>query len=103
MMAYGWIITVDRIEPGEDSSVGVIGPAGCVFTDVQIKADGIPFRMFDDDGELYYVGQIILDESDGTGFEPIDDYGKPNAGCTMIQYRTTPKGKIGTSGPWATL
>lgn len=40
------------------------------------------FRMFDDDGELYYEGLLT-----GTfdGLEPLDDFGMPNAGCTSIE------------------
>lgn len=44
------------------------------------------FKMFDDDGMLYYSGYVKPDP-DQEGFEPLDDYGTPNAGCTEIQYR----------------
>jgi|TARA_R100001530_G_scaffold110783_3_gene78010 hypothetical protein len=40
--------------------------------------------MFDDDGVLYYAGLIW---GDYDGFEPLDDFGMPNAGCTEIQLR----------------
>ena len=40
------------------------------------------FKMLDDDGELYYIGQA----KPGADFEPLDDFGMPNAGCTEIQY-----------------
>ncbi len=39
------------------------------------------FRMFDADGELYYEGRNT--EID---FEPLDCYGKPNAGAIDIRY-----------------
>ena len=39
--------------------------------------------MKDDDGETYYEGEIY---GDFTGFEPLDNYGMPNAGCTSIWY-----------------
>lgn len=39
------------------------------------------FRMFDDDGNLYYEGV-----ASGKDLEPLYDYGMPNAGCTYIQF-----------------
>lgn len=53
----------------------------------QIIADGFTasFKLFDDDGELYYTGYgKPLTEVEG--FEPLDDFGMPNAGCTDIRY-----------------
>jgi hypothetical protein len=49
------------------------------------------FRMYDDDGELYYEGIATFDSS----FQPLDDYGMPNAGCTEIRYYER--------GAWRTL
>ncbi len=40
------------------------------------------FRMSDDDDEVYYVGYA----SDDSSFDPLDDFGMPNAGCTTIEY-----------------
>ena len=50
----------------------------------QIIKDGFTekFKMFDDDGELYYSGYAKPDAD----FDPLDDFGTPNAGCTEIQY-----------------
>jgi hypothetical protein len=39
--------------------------------------------MLDGDGEIYYKGLIV---GDFTGFEPMDDFGTPNAGCVSIEY-----------------
>jgi len=39
--------------------------------------------MFDDDMNLYYEGKII---GDYDGFEPLDDFGMPNARCTSIWF-----------------
>lgn len=53
----------------------------------QLFSDGFTasFKMYDDDGELYYSGYSKpLTEVDG--FEPLDDFGMPNAGCTDIKY-----------------
>lgn len=43
----------------------------------------IRFRMLDDDNEIYYEGRC----TPATEFEPLDDFGRANAGCTSIQYR----------------
>jgi hypothetical protein len=40
--------------------------------------------MYDDDSELYYAGKIW---GDFDGFEPLDDFGMPNGGCTQISLR----------------
>ena len=44
--------------------------------------------MYDADGELIYSGRIITRDDSGseTDFAPLDDFGKPNAGCTEIWY-----------------
>lgn len=48
------------------------------------------FRMFDDDNVLCYEGEgNCLEHIDGTGFEPLDDYGTPNAGCTFIEWNVS--------------
>jgi hypothetical protein len=41
--------------------------------------------MLDDDGIVYYYGKIVGDGCEG--FEPLRDFGTPNAGCTSIQYK----------------
>jgi hypothetical protein len=40
-----------------------------------------PFRLYDDDGELYYEGLSVQNES----FEPLDEE-QPNSGVTEIHY-----------------
>ena len=74
---YFWNIDKDHIEGTADElSYGSI--------DTDTTAPGEQFRMFDDDGELYYSGSIW---GDYDGFEPLDDFGMPSAGCTGIQYK----------------
>ena len=50
-----------------------------------------PFRMYDDDGILYYEGY----SNDSSSFQPLDEFGMPNAGCTEIKYLE--------NGKWETL
>lgn len=48
------------------------------------QTGNVDFKMYDDDGEHYYSGVIFGEYG---GFEPLDDFGMPNAGCTWIEYR----------------
>lgn len=88
---YGWVIDVDHLwEYGQENEAGVMGPRGIpddIAAELRSRRTGRKFRMYDDDGELYYSGRIITDEP-GTelDFAPLDDFGKPNAGCTEIRY-----------------
>lgn len=105
---YGWLITRDLITDGTDPT-GTNGNAGGVRgphdldPDVETLLlvagklgkkrayDEHPdvqfFRMYDDDGNLYYTGcYLATDDTDPDGFEPLDDFGAPNAGCTRIDY-----------------
>ena len=77
MNNYRWIIHVDHLSEEHDSDAGRHGPLDCY------KGEENPavFAMYDDDGVLYYAGVIW---GDYTGFEPLDDYGSPYAGCTEI-------------------
>ena len=61
---YNWTITKDHIEKGKEN--GLTGPAN----KSRHTANEAQFRMFDDDGELYYSGSIW---GDYDGFEPLDD------------------------------
>ncbi len=101
---YAWTIDVDHIAddvpaPSNNNAVGMTGPRHA--PDILLKTlnagNGIPFRMHDDDGTLYYEGRIVCTD-DATMFEPLDDFGMPKAGCTTIEYR----GSNG-SGAWEAL
>lgn len=43
------------------------------------------FRMKDDDNEVLYHGAADSND-DEKAFAPLDDFGRPNAGCTSIEY-----------------
>ena len=77
-----WIITRDYLAEEYDdmrSEVGVRGQNTPFYT----KAGELPlrFKIFDDDGEIYYEGR-----SDEEEFEPLD-WAMYNAGATAIHYR----------------
>jgi hypothetical protein len=97
-MTYAWIIDIDHLASdftGDEK--GITGPRGAppeLLAKLQ-AGEGEKFEMYDDDQELYYTGRIVgrtpgdtntKDFSDYIGFEPLDDFGEPNAGCTGIKY-----------------
>ena len=72
---YNWTISKDHLDGRE---TGLTGPRNkCRHTANETK-----FRMYDDDDNLYYSGTLW---GDFDGFEPLDDFGTPNAGCTYIE------------------
>lgn len=122
---YGWVIDTDLLadptdEPGTNlNAVGVKGPSG-IDPALEARLDageGHRFRIYDDDGELYYEGRFVSTEEvepvavrsphfrlpicggtmPETAFGPLHDFGSPNAGATDIRYLT------GRNGVWATL
>lgn len=72
-----WIITRDHLE---ECDIEVYGPNGVTKKDTEECT--IPFRLYDDDDVLYYEGKM---SEDCEGFEPLDHFGMPNAGCTWIE------------------
>lgn len=107
---YAWLITHDSIADPDYplgslcNARGLTGPHDAdpelirtLFRAANVGKDkwkGSPvhwFKMYDDDNNLYYSGVFaeVTPEPDGTmldGFEPLDDFGTPNAGCTEIRY-----------------
>lgn len=112
---YAWIITQDKVSDGED--VGTSGPSNApAELLVPPTGDGHDayrltagrtrwtFRMYDDDGEHYYTGQLVTaadtPEEDETGpngalMAPLSDFGQPNAGCTVIKWQGHPEWECG--------
>jgi len=92
-----WIITVDHIAdfdadfPSNANAVGMIGPADANPADAGKCI--YPFKMYDDDHNLYYEGK----SSEHGSFDPLDDFGEPNAGAAYIKYRNQ------ISGVWEIL
>lgn len=93
---YAWIITTDHTEDDEGDA-GVIGPRTATDEDIaRLQAgEGDTFRMYDDDGELYYTGRLVVsgdtDHSDEEAcVAPLRDYGTPNAGAILIKWQGHP-------------
>lgn len=83
---YWWQITRDIVDEGRYN--GTIGPRGY---DTYIDHDPITFSLYDDDGECYAIGTLYGDYS---GFEPLDDFGAPNWGCTYIKLKNSKTGEM---------
>jgi len=100
-----WIITKDLIntEPDDTNRVGYLNagsrkrreawdaaPAEArpAIKQAWIDACNFEFRLYDDDGELYYEGVCLnLDDQDGdSAFEPLD-WAMSDVGCTTMKYR----------------
>jgi len=77
-MAYAWKITWAM--EGLEDEIGV-SVSDDWSGDWSGKSE--TFALYDDDEVLYYKGIIV---GDYDGFEPLDDFGMPNAGCTGIKY-----------------
>jgi hypothetical protein len=102
---YAWVIDVDHLadegaEPGSlaGNAATVTGPgdAPAGLLAKLAAGEGHKFRLYDDDGELYYSGRLAGDrESEDAGFGSLDDFGMPNAGATEIKYLI--------DGKWVTL
>lgn len=78
MSKYYWKITQMYdciVEAGDE-------PVGPYNADETITTNKAPFKMYDDDGILCYHGEIY---GEYDGFEPLDDFGAPNDGCTAIK------------------
>lgn len=81
----------------KSSRVGLIGPSTVSRRDVErLNAkprEGIAFKLYDDDGVLYYEGRR-LEESDcdelydaEPELAPLDCFGMPDSGCTEQRER----------------
>jgi hypothetical protein len=85
---YHWMIDKAYGACG-NQTLPVHGPHDC-DADEAFGPQAERFLLLDDDGEIYYGG--IIQGTDYEGFEPLDDYGTPNAGATEIQYQN-PEGE----------
>lgn len=105
---YAWKITEDRIlKRGEEGcSLDVMGPrtitpeqrelldAKATPTDELPQGiDRFTFRLYDDDGIHTYGGVLVTDDAgtEDVCVAPLDDFGRPNAGCTSIEWDGHPE------------
>ncbi len=77
-----WIVLKDHLE-NEDvfiSSIPIIVPKKMTFGKM-MENYPVQFKLYDDDGELYYSGRMQAED-----FEPLDNFGI-GSGCTTLKYR----------------
>jgi hypothetical protein len=102
---YGWIIDTDVLyesdrETFSKSDAGTVGPSNIdPAVEARLKAgEGEPFEMYDDDGEKYYTGRLLVpDDAKADAeveFAPLHDFGLPNAGATEIRYKDKATGEF---------
>jgi hypothetical protein len=105
---YAWLVVTDHLDGSDADVTGPWGASEERIARLREAAAAGPerageypdaewFQMLDDDGELYYTGVRAGESQYDDGFEPLDDFGKPNAGCTEIRYLNT------ATGEWVTL
>lgn len=91
---HGWIIDRDLIceDHGFDTDrFGTVGPRN-ISQKVQdrlrlLRGDQIAhrWRALDSDGNVYYEGRYV-GPGDERMFSPLEDFAKPDAGATTIEY-----------------
>ena len=96
MSNYAWVITKDYLaETPEEDDSGITGPSDAsdeMLEEVK-SGKGHIFRLYDDDGILYYKGRLLTygDMTDGICFAPLDDFGAGWAGCTEVRWQGHPE------------
>lgn len=88
---FGWIITHDFIrctEMGDRSQVGRVSRA---WDEKAQAAATTKFRLYDDDGNLYYQGRLCDGDYADSQFDALR-WGEAFAGCTTI--------KVQRDGKW---
>ena len=83
--AIGWVIDKDLLYASDTSFTDRTGHRSYAFREGE---DMVTFRLFDDDGELYYEGRIAqhwLDGEEALAFAPLD-WARADAGCTRMDF-----------------
>jgi hypothetical protein len=86
-----WVITKNVLD-ADDPEVTEDNPGVPKSIFEPDAKGGVPFQLFDDDGELYYRGRHFGDWMSERGFDPLD-WAMGYAGCTCIKYRDPETGK----------
>jgi hypothetical protein len=111
VLPWFWEITTDHLFDDDPewhtknnirSGKGTTGPHNGDET-LKDKVSGYTFRMYDDDGELYYTGKLYvtpetLDDpeyNESALSAALNNYGTPNAGAVTIRYHGHPEWEIG--------
>lgn len=79
-----WIIERDLID-GKEAGVCSVDFTEEKMEKAKEKGRWFKFRMKDGDDNVYYEGYCDSND-DESAFDPLDDFGTPNAGCCSIEY-----------------
>lgn len=96
--SYGWVVDVDHLDANELSRVGVVGPRQIApMYEAHLKTGAFPlaivrWRCKDDDDEVYYEGRYV-GPGDERMFGPLDDFARPDAGASSIEYMNPETGQ----------
>lgn len=103
-MAHAWIISTEHsaiTDSGRNEKGGTMGPRrapkelqqALLENTTPVGFSRFVFRMYDDDGILYYTGTLITDDpgDEEACYAPLGDYGTPNAGAIEIRYAGHPE------------
>jgi hypothetical protein len=92
--SYAWMITKDHLDDEPGGSFSVSGPSDAPddLLAALAKGRGHTFRLYDDDGELYYTGRGTW-RGDAAGeapdedacYGPLGDYGAAS-GCVLVRW-----------------
>jgi hypothetical protein len=107
MTIYAWVITKDHLfdtaMPVSDintNDAGVSGPKNASADLIeQTRTKGVTFKLYDDDGELYYTGKLFQPDGqydvEEISYAPLGDFGQGWAGCTSVRYPGHPEWDCG--------
>ena len=79
---YAWIIDKDHLGRGDEGRIGPRNPDPASLETLN-KGGGEPLRLYDSDGVLQFEVRIA---GDYDCFEPMNDWGYPNATTTDVRY-----------------
>lgn len=103
--SYAWTITRDHLATADETGdKWITGPCDVTNAQIAMLTAGAPlaegyerhiFRMYDDDGELYYTGRAVFRADDVPTHDeavsaPLLDYGAPAAGASRITWHGHP-------------
>ena len=79
---YRWIITRDRFQEEYPDHGGSVGTEGPLWAVASTKSNPVEFSLWDDDDNCMAEGMLY---GNYDGFEPLDDFGAWNWGCTYVK------------------
>ena len=79
-----WVVTREYFTFYKDDEIGLVAFPTNKNTRKKVVRNGSPFRMISRFNEIVCVGFCIV--NDGTGLEPLSQFGEEAFGAVQIQY-----------------